>query len=148
MCDHEHMEARIEASLRFCLHVTSAAALPSILQHGLIAAVGPLSAQVEESPGIFMFPSWEDMEGAGWLFDEAWPHETEPVLLGVHTEGLDLDSEAGFEVVTRTNVASDRILVLAPTELNWGSCKDQFRALGGLMKSPAVALKPRRNSMR
>jgi hypothetical protein len=78
-----------------------------------------------------MFPSWDAMMDANWLFDEAWPHESEPALLCVDVQGLDLDSEAGFEVVSRVNIPPERITVLAPTELEWDQAEIVFYAKGG-----------------
>lgn len=118
-----------------CLHVTNADAIESILKNGLTPQIGPLSRQIESKPGVFMFPSWDDMVDANWLFDEAWPHASEPALLCVNTEGLVLDSEAGYEVVTREWIDPKRIAVLAPGELDWDSAKQTFSDMGGRLKS-------------
>lgn len=121
----------LRPALSHCLHVTSAAAIPSILAKGLFPQVGPLSAQLQELPGIFMFPSWADLQNAGWLFDEAWPHASEPALLCVDVRGLALDLEAGFEVVTRNPIEPARITVLAPGELDWQTASSRFFKRGG-----------------
>lgn len=122
---------RAQTAFDVCLHVTSADAVDAILVEGLIPRIGPLSAQLESHPGIFMFPSWDDMMDANWLFDEAWPHESEPALLCVNTAGLLLDTEAGYEVVCRSVILPDRITVLAPGEFNWNAEKIRFQELGG-----------------
>ncbi len=118
-------------TLTVCLHVTHAAALPAILEQGLKPQIGPLSEQVERLPGIFLFPSWTDLVDANWLFDEAWPHASEPALLCVDVQDLDLGLEAGFEAVLRTPVEPGRITVLAPGEIEWDIAEQRFYALGG-----------------
>ena len=121
--------------MKFCIHVTNADAIESILKDGLIPQIGPLSAQIETYPGVFMFPSWDDMMDANWLFDDAWPHESEPALLCVNVEGLSLDSEAGYEFVSREVIHSSRITVIAPGELNWDVAKKMFVEMGGFTQS-------------
>ena len=117
--------------LTHCLHVTSAAALPDILRDGLEPRIGPLSVQAETRPGIFLFPSWADLMDANWLFGEAWPHESEPALLAVAVQGVELEPEAGFEVVVRTAIEPSRLTVLAPGELDWDGARQRFLSLGG-----------------
>jgi hypothetical protein len=121
--------------MKYCLHVTSADAIESIMAHGLEPRIGPLSKQVETKDGIFMFLSWNDMEDANWLFDEAWPQESEPALLAINTEGLALEVEAGFEVVFRRKIDLCRITMLAPTQVAWDVAKHRFIALGGQIQS-------------
>lgn len=122
-------------SLVVCLHVTNAAALASIQEQGLIPQIGPLSEQLEAHPGIFLFPSWADLQNANWLFDEAWPHASEPALLCVDVRGLRLDMEAGYEVVVRDTIAAARVTVLVPDELDWTAAAERFYALGGRRES-------------
>lgn len=124
-----------QSSFKVCLHVTNAAAIEAIQKEGLLPKTGPLSVQIESHPGIFMFPSWDDMIDANWLFGEAWPHDSEPALLCVNTDGLNLDSEAGFEVVYRDRIDPSRITVIAPTELDWHLAKGLFQDCGGRMHS-------------
>lgn len=121
-------------SFKICLHVTSADAVASIMSDGLVSQVGPLSAQLNEQAGVYMFPSWEDMENANWLFDE-WPYDSEPALLCVKTDGMELVSEAGFEVASRAGIPADRIVLLAPGEDEWDLAKKRFEELGGRIKS-------------
>lgn len=127
--------------LRVCLHVTSADFVPSILRDGLQQKVGPLSEQVDEQPGIFMFPTWDHMMDGNWLFNEAWPHAAEPALLAVDVTGLALDLEAGYEAVCRQAIAADRIVVLAPGELDWDP--DAFVAMGGHLTFDVAGHVPR-----
>lgn len=121
--------------IKVCLHVTSAAALAAILEQGLLPQLGPLSQQVETREAIFMFPSWHDLQDANWLFDEAWPYESEPALLCVDVSGLDLDLEAGFEAVALSPIEPGRITVLAPDESNWDAAEKRFIAMGGRRES-------------
>ena len=118
-------------SLKTCVHVTSAKAIASILKEGLVPQVGPLSQMRDEHPGVFMFPSWDDMMDANWLFDESWPYDSEPALLAVDTSGLALDMEAGFEVICPHNIPADRVTVIAPTEFEWDKAEALFYQLGG-----------------
>lgn len=139
----DDFDTNANEDLRFCLHVTSADAIASILKEGLTARIGPLSSQVETRPSVFMFPSWEDLENANWLFEE-WPHDSEPALLGVLTSGLDVRSEVGFEVLTHENIGLERIMVLASTESGWDACKENFLANGGKMTSQNIVLKSKK----
>lgn len=116
-----------------CLHVTSAAKIESILREGLIAQIGPLAQCIESVPGVYFFPNWESMQDANWLFDEdTWPHASEPALLCVDTQGLDLESDVGYEFVYRGNIEPHRITVLAPGESDWDKAKVAFENLGGV----------------
>lgn len=137
----EELEPKIDVPLKCCIHITSADAIPSIMSKGLLPMIGPLSEQAGEQAGIFMFPSWNDMHDANWLFDEAWPHDSEPALIAVDTSGLEMESEAGFEVVVRTAIPAERITVLAPTEENWHLAKARFIEMGGYQNSLVVKLK-------
>jgi hypothetical protein len=112
-----------------CLHVTAAEHLPSILASGLLPRVGPLSQRLEEPPAIWMFPYWECIEDANWLWDN-WPYASEPALLAVDTRGLDLQTDVYYEVAAFEAIEPSRIRVLSPTEMNWK--KEDFFALGGL----------------
>lgn len=128
-------EQDIQPQLQWCLHVTSSSAVHSVCSQGLQPRVGPLSVQLETKPAIFMFPSWEDLLDANWLFDEAWPHDSEPALLAVDVRGVPLQVEAGFEVVTYQALGPERIRVLAPGETNWEQAKNAFFSWGGREKS-------------
>lgn len=119
------------STAKVCIHVTSAEAIQAITQSGLKPMLGPLSSQIETQPAIFMFPSWESLEDANWLFDE-WPYESEPALLAVDTTGLVLESPQPYEVVVRKPIPPSRIKVLAPGEENWNEAKRKFIEMGGL----------------
>lgn len=122
------------STTKVCIHVTSAEALQEITKSGLKPMLGPLSSQIETQPAIFMFPRWESLEDADWLFDE-WPHESEPALLAVDTTGMVLESPQPYEVLVRQPIPPSRIKVLAPGEENWDQAKRKFIAIGGLEKS-------------
>lgn len=53
-------------------HVTPLANLNLIATNGLLPQVGERSAKLNEKPGVFLFPTYEDCETAlmGWLGDE------------------------------------------------------------------------------
>lgn len=121
--------------LRVCLHVAPSTAVPSILAHGLIPRIGPLSEQLETRPAVYLFPSWPDLVDANWLFQEAWPYPCEPALLAVDTTALALDLEAGFEVVALNPIEASRITVLAPGESGWDAAERRFYDMGGRSQS-------------
>lgn len=118
-------------STKYCIHVTSASAVDSIMKTGLQPRIGPLSEQVEALPAIYMFPDWNAMEDANWLF-ENWPYDDEPALIGVNTEGLVLYSPQPYEVIVDTAIMPARLKILAPGESEWGKTKKLFVAMGGL----------------
>ena len=125
--------------LKFCLHVTSPSRIKSILKTGLEPRVGVLSEQAGEMPGIFMFPSWEAMNDANWLFDEGvWPYEDEPALLCVDVSGIALDCDVDYEVICRTTIAKERIRVLTVNEDDWMSQKEVFLKIGGMESAPLI----------
>jgi hypothetical protein len=125
--------------LKFCLHVTSPSRINSILKIGLEPRVGVLSEQAGEMPGIFMFPSWEAMNDANWLFDEGvWPYEDEPALLCVDVYGIALDCDVDYEVICRTTIPKERIMVLTVNEDDWMSQKEFFLQIGGMESAPFI----------
>ncbi|KVP75483.1 hypothetical protein WJ96_07180 [Burkholderia ubonensis] len=117
--------------LKACLHVTCAEFLPEILAKGLEPRVGKLSEQLDEKPGVFMFPSWEDMTDANRLFGEAWPYDGDAALLCVDVAGLELETDCAYEVVSRQLIPPSRLVVLSPNDFDWGKGKEVFVAKGG-----------------
>jgi hypothetical protein len=116
-----------------CLHVTHLDALKAIQSEGLTPRVGPLASMIVESPGIWMFPAWNSMIDASFLWDEDdWPYESDPALLLVKTEGLQLDHDVGYELVCRQCISPGRITVLATSD-NFGFTKKVFLNSGGLL---------------
>lgn len=117
-------------STNYCIHVTSAAAVDSIMKTGLQPRIGPLSEQVEGSPAIYMFPDWESLEDANWLF-ESWSYDSEPALIGVNTTGMVLYSSQPYEVSFDKAIEPSRLKILAPGEDNWVNARRLFLARGG-----------------
>ncbi len=121
---------------KICIHVTSAGAIESILKEGLQPRIGPLSEQIEAAEAVYMFPSWDKLEDANWLFDEeTWPYDSEPALLAVDTRGLVLYSPQPYEVIVENLIEPSRLTVLAPGESNWHHARKRFIELGGLASS-------------
>lgn len=130
-----------------CIHVTSAEAIESILKEGLQPRIGPLSEQVEATAAVYMFPSWDKLEDANWLFDEeAWPYDSEPALLAVDTRGLVLYSPQPYEVIVEDLIEPSRLTVLAPGESNWHHARKRFIELGGLASTNPTSEKDLKRS--
>lgn len=130
-----------------CIHVTSAEAIESILKEGLQPRIGPLSEQVEATAAVYMFPSWDKLEDANWLFDEeAWPYDSEPALLAVDTRGLVLYSPQPYEVIVEDLIEPSRLTVLAPGESNWHHARKKFIELGGLASTNQTSEKDLKRS--
>lgn len=124
----------LPSAFRVGLHVTAAAFVPRILEEGLRPSIGPLSQAIETVPAVYLFPSWEAMEDANWLF-ENWPHESPPALLAVRVDGLPLcvADVSRFEAVCYGPVDPSRIDVLFESEDGW--TPDRFVQLGGKLQA-------------
>lgn len=95
-------------------HVTPRRSVPAILQEGLIPQVGERAALANEQPGVFLFPSLEDMETAlgSWLGD-LFGDEEELVSLQVTLpDDFPLECPAEYERVARVRIPPDCIRVL------------------------------------
>lgn len=85
-------------------HVTTADALASILEKGILPRVGPRSAELgEKEPAVYAFTSLDAVEDAlcGWL-GEAMPQEAELVVIEI-----DMDAplaHGSFEVAMKEAV--------------------------------------------
>lgn len=132
-------------STNYCIHVTSAAAVDSIMKTGLQPRIGPLSEQVEGSPAIYMFPDWESLEDANWLF-ESWPYDSEPALIGVNTTGLVLYSSQPYEVAFDKAIEPSRLKMLAPGEDNWVNARRLFLAQGGQTRAQQLSQSAKKGS--
>lgn len=86
-----------------------------------------------EASGIYLFPNWETMIDAQWLYDE-WPYDTEPVLLCIDTSGLQLSFGAGYEVVSITSISPDRITLIGQADICWDAAQIVFEQAGGLVR--------------
>lgn len=115
---------------RTALHVTSLAAIPSILSKGLVPQIGALSRLIETQEAIYLFARWSDMESADWLYDN-WPRRSEPALLAVNMRGLNVDADASYELVSYNRIEPWRISVLAAGENDWDNQKATFLGMGG-----------------
>lgn len=115
---------------RTALHVTSLAAIPSILSKGLVPQIGALSRRIETQEAIYLFASWSDMEPADWLYDN-WPRRSEPALLAVNMRGLNVYADASYELVSCNRIEPWRISVLAAGENDWDNQKATFLGMGG-----------------
>lgn len=115
------------------LHVSALEHLPFILTQGLKPQVGPLSACLETVPAVYLFPSWEAMLDAQWLY-ESWPYDSEPILLAVDLNSIQIDCEnlaSGYEIVLYESVPAGAITVLQDHERDWSSKLQDFLQMGG-----------------
>lgn len=86
-------------------HVTPLEKMESILKEGLIPQVGERSAQLNEEPGVFLFPDYEDCETAlgSWLGDEF--EDEELVSLKVTLpDDFPLETPVEYERVSRQHI--------------------------------------------
>lgn len=95
-------------------HATYQKNLPSIEKDGLLLQVGERSALMNESPGIFLFPNYEDCEHAlmNWLGEEFEDFdEEEPVITLEVTLPADfaLEEIVEWERVARASIPPDYI---------------------------------------
>lgn len=115
------------------LHVTALEHLPFILTQGLKPQIGPLSARLECVPAVYLFPTWDAMLDAQWLYEE-WPYESEPVLLAVDLNSIQIDCEnltSSYETVLYESVPAGAIRVLQHHERDWSSKQQDFLEMGG-----------------
>ena len=93
-------------------HVTKKESLESILKNGLIPQVGERSIQLDEEPGVFLFPSLDSLDNAmmNWLGEE-FGDEVELVALKVEIDDTNLDYIA-FEAISREIIDAKSISYL------------------------------------
>lgn len=97
-------------------HVTTTLGWNSIqIQGRLMPMVGERSAELNETPGVFLFTSEDALvDGLGnWLGDCFDEDEVLHVLL-VDVEGLELDQEVEWEAISRHPIDMERISYLRP----------------------------------
>lgn len=117
-------------------HVTLASNLPSILERGLIPAVGPRSAAFgEEKPAVYFFRSLDDVEDAlvNWLGEEFDEDERIIVIEARLPDDASIEEEA-FETRVRSIVPPCVLRVMDDFELPFATdCeteeKDSFLTL-------------------
>lgn len=98
-------------------HVTAAANLLSIRQHGLLPTVGNRSFRAKEGEvAVFLFPTPVDCENAlmNWLGDEF--EDTDLIVLEVEETGLPLDFQVPWEVKSFDKIGPERILAVLSEE--------------------------------
>ena len=101
-------------------HVTPAANIPSIMEHGLIPQVGARSILMDESPSLFFFTSKGSMENAllNWLGEEFDEDEDLTILqVDVPEEWL-MSTLADYELVC-TTVVPPRMIDKVMSEPSW-----------------------------
>lgn len=98
-------------------HVTLLQNVPSICEHGLIPKLGARSIEAkEQTPGVFLFPSAEDMEDAlsGWLgewYNEHHGEDCPLAILQIHlTPDIQLEQTiVDYELVCKTTIPPECI---------------------------------------
>ena len=101
-------------------HVTPAANIPSIMEHGLIPQVGARSILMDESPSLFFFESKDAVENAltNWLGDAFDEDEALTILqVDVPEEWL-MSTPAEYELVC-TTVVPPRMIDKVMPEPSW-----------------------------
>lgn len=96
-------------------HVTLVSALPSILEEGLIARIGPRADQLGEVvPAVYCFGDREAVEDGlmGWMAD-AFEEADGIVILEIDATGLDIQKNpADFEFRLLDTLYPSRIVAL------------------------------------
>jgi len=94
------------------LHVTPRTNLPSIRLNGLVPQAGPRASQLNEQPGIWLFPDWQALDDAQWLWD-LFPEDEALAIIAVDLGACPhVPTEVGYEVVIRHQIAPAAIAVL------------------------------------
>lgn len=100
-------------------HVTSRENLNSILELGLIAQSGDRSALLSDN-GVYLFTCLDDVENAlmNWLGDE-FSCDDELIIIEIELPNTwELESEAGYEQVSRINIPAEHIVRFLDESLN------------------------------
>lgn len=88
-------------------HVTPISNLESIMKNGLIPQAGERSEKLEEDPGVFLFPTYDDCENAlfNWLGEEFDELDEEVVTLKVELpKHFPLEETAEWERCSRQTI--------------------------------------------
>lgn len=91
-------------------HVTPTVNLDSILKSGLVPTVGERSQELNELPGIFLFPSLDDVVTAvmNWLGDY-YDDDVSLTLLQVSIDESILESVVEWELICREPILPEFI---------------------------------------
>lgn len=110
-------------------HVTPTRNLNSILEKGIEPRIGPRSRRLgEKIPGIYCFPTIDDIEDAldNWLFYE-FSESTLFALIRIWIPGnVRSSQEVEWEIILHGAVPSSNIKVLS-RDLGNEKCLDRFR---------------------
>lgn len=102
-------------------HVTTATALPSILQQGIIPAMGPRSLILGETqPAIYFFSNDTEVEDGlvNWIND-AFSEEETLYVLECNIEGMNIESKQNqFELVCRQRIDPSLIVKVYTEDLD------------------------------
>lgn len=93
-------------------HVTLKRNLHSVLENGIIPAIGKRSLEKgEKLPMVYLFPSQEHCEDAlfGWLGDCFEDEEDDLIILAIHQAGLLVVDSGHFELTCCTPIAPESI---------------------------------------
>lgn len=105
------MREECEVMKQILYHVTKKENFDSIMKHGLIPQIGERSEQLNEEKGIFLFPTFEDMDTAlgqwlGWEFED---DDELYALTVVLPDDFPLEEPVGFERVSRIPISPECI---------------------------------------
>lgn len=92
-------------------HCTELKQLESIMKNGLIPQVGERSAKLGESPGVFLFPSYEDCETAlyQWFGDEFDENDKLITLKITLPDDFPLEDSVEYEKISRQVIPAEFI---------------------------------------
>lgn len=104
--------------MRTCYHVTPTENLDNIRKHGLVPTVGERSQELDELPGVFLFPSLNDVISAvmNWLGD-AFEDDVSLTLLQVSVDEAMLESVVEWEFICRDSILPE-FIEIHPLDLN------------------------------
>lgn len=106
-------DSKLQNSFTQGFHVTTAAALPSILGTGLEPRIGPRSIDLGENvPAIYLFETLSDVEQGlmNWMAD-AFDEDDELVVLEIDLTGIESQQADGqFEIVTSQRIGPEKII--------------------------------------
>lgn len=94
-------------------HITPTENIDKILRQGLIPNVGERSKQMDDEPGIFLFPSLLVAEDAmNWFLDE-FDEDIMLTVLEIDPDGLDIHpSSVEYELICKSKIPPENIKVL------------------------------------